>query len=282
MQTARRGRVRPAPAHGCGSPRAAARRRRRCRRSRARGRCRRPATAFAAAAPRRCVWSCANAPRRQRRSSQSASAMITKPIATSALCSTAGGRYAFQITIGTPRTSSDDAWPSPQVRPSRVAPPRPFVDERRRRRRGDRGRLRGGARAGSRPQHDHQRRSVGEMDEPLVETEHQRLTFGSARATIAMPATTITSALTAGSTPSTRPRPSRRRNARLCEHREQADARDREREAEAEREHEQHPECDAVQRDRREQHDERRRARQQPAGDADREQRSGARRARGW
>ena len=37
---------------------------------------------------RRCAWSCANAPRRQRTSSHSASATITSPIVTSALCST--------------------------------------------------------------------------------------------------------------------------------------------------------------------------------------------------
>ena len=52
---------------------------------------------------------------------------ITSPIVTSAPCSTGAGRYASQSTIGTPKTTSDDAWPRPHASPRRVAPPRSFA-----------------------------------------------------------------------------------------------------------------------------------------------------------
>ena len=64
---------------------------------------------------------------------------------------------------------------------------------------------------------------------------------------------------------------------RAGENRREADAGDREREPRAEGEDQQQPEGDAVQRDRREQDDERRGARQQAARDADGEQRAEAR-----
>src|SRR6266404_4412485 len=62
-------------------------------------------------------------------------------------------------------------------------------------------------------EHEQQGGPVREMDEPVVETEHHMLTFGKARATIATPARTMTSALSTGRTFTTRPRPSKRANA---------------------------------------------------------------------
>ena len=60
------------------------------------------------------------------------------------------------------------------------------------------------------------------------------------------------------------------------EHGYEPDARDRQRKPGTERADEQHPEDDAVERDRRQKNDERRRAWQQPAGDADRNERAAA------
>ena len=197
---------------------------------------------------------------------------ITRPIVTSALCSTRAGRYAFQSTIGTPSASSDEACPRPQVSPSRVAPPRPFVTSVVTAVRWS------GSLAWRRPSRTATTTTIASVvpsekcTTQCVEAEHQTLTFGSARATIATPAITITSALTAGRTFSRRPRPSNRANALFASTATSPTSGDREREAEAEREDEQHPEGDPVQRDRRQQHDERRRAGQQAAGDADREQ----------
>ena len=208
-------------------------------------------------------------PRRQRTSSQSASAMITSPIVASAPCWTLRGRYALKRTIGRPKRKSDVAWPRPHVeRRSRVAPPRPFgaisvVTAARwsgsvacRRPRSDRD-----------DDHDEERAAVREVREPVVEPEHQTCTFGSARTVMATPATTITSALTAGRNRISPPFRSKRPNARLARTASEPDARDREREPEAEGDDQQQPERDAMQRDRREQDDERRRAGQEAARD---------------
>ena len=94
---------------------------------------------------------------------------------------------------------------------------------------------------------DQERRPVGEMHDPLVETEHQKPTFGRARATMAdardddhecadrrQDVQQASSAVEA-------------REHALRHHRDQPDEGDRDRKPEAEREHEQHSERDAVQ-----------------------------------
>ena len=50
-----------------------------------------------------------------------------------------------------------------------------------------------------------ERRAVGYGGKAVVEAEHDQLTFGSARTVMATPAMTITGALSAGRTRSTRP-----------------------------------------------------------------------------
>src|SRR5919206_1182682 len=63
---------------------------------------------------------------------------------------------------------------------------------------------------------DEERRPVRERSDPLVEPEHPHATFGSARAVIATPATRITSALTAGRRPTSRPSKLARANRRFA------------------------------------------------------------------
>ena len=98
------------------------------------------------------------------------------------------------------------------------------------------------------------------------------LTFGSAWTVIATPATTMTTAETAGKDAQRETVEAAPGERRAREDGDEADPGDREREPERERDDQDEAERDPVERDRGEQHDERRRARQRAAGDADREQ----------
>ena len=147
-----------------------------------------------------------------------------------------------------------------------------------RRRRGGRGRSRGGGRARSRPRQTSASVAPSENDAiQVVESEHGQLTFGTARTVMASPAARMTSALAAGKSRTSRP--SKLTRAERAFGRATA-ARPmpvmREREARAEGDDQQQPEGDPVQRDRREQDDERGRAGKQAAGDADGEAASGS------
>ena len=104
----------------CTSP-IAVRLQRRARRARSGGATSSGRAGGCAARPRGRARGGGSAPRRQRTSSQTASATITTPTVVSAPCWTRSGRYALKRTIGRPNAKSDVACPRPQATPSRAA-----------------------------------------------------------------------------------------------------------------------------------------------------------------